>query len=71
MYCEYCTQCGASAGNTKFAKGCSNFKHKTIKLHNESIKHRLCRDACMEWGKAPLDADFKQQEAASRASEMT
>lgn len=48
MYCEYCTQCGASAGNTKFAKGCSNFKHKTIKLHNESIKHRLCRDACME-----------------------
>lgn len=39
MHCVYCIECGASAGNTKFATRCSNFKHETIKLHSESIKH--------------------------------
>lgn len=42
MYCVYCTRCGASAGKTKLAKGCSNFKHESIKLHNESMTLQRC-----------------------------
>lgn len=47
-WCVYCRTCGPSvAGKTHFVNGSTQFKVQSLKLHNESQKHKTCRDRCI------------------------
>lgn len=68
MHCVYCQECGQNmAGKSAFVSG-STFRIETLKKHNMSKKHTICRDKCVE-KVAPLPAAFQRQVVAIRSSE--
>lgn len=70
MHCVYCKFCGPSiAGLSKFVTASKQFKHESLKLHNESMKHAKCRDRYISRDAAALPTAFRRQDLANRASE--
>ena len=49
MHCIYCRECGQiMAGNTAFVGEATAFRIETLKKHNMSKKHTICRDKCVD-----------------------
>ena len=70
MHCIYCKECSKTlAGSSDFAISSKTFRIETLKKHNKSRKHILCRDRCIA-GKATLPASFQRQAATNRTSEQ-
>ena len=69
MHCIYCRECGQiMAGNTAFVGEATAFRIETLKKHNMSKKHTICRDKCVD-KVAPLPAAFQRQAVVIRSSE--
>jgi len=45
MTCKFCKTFPSMAGNSDFLKGCKPVKKENLKIHSESQKHKVCRDA--------------------------
>lgn len=71
MNCECCSRYPRAVGNKKFANsaGKSQFKHDTLAKHNQSLKHRVCRDTLLNEKATPLSAAFRRQEAVHHAAD--
>ncbi|KAL7405852.1 hypothetical protein ABVT39_008619 [Epinephelus coioides] len=70
MSCMSCSQCGPKfAGKTKFANSTTHFKHEMLVKHNNSIRHKLCRDRCNDGAKALLHTLFKRQASKNKSAE--
>ncbi|KAK7877196.1 hypothetical protein WMY93_032098 [Mugilogobius chulae] len=72
MNCYYCHKFGPTyAGNTKFAADCgtAQFKHDTLSKHNNSLKHKQCRDLHISRSQSPLQAAFRRQEQITHSAE--
>ena len=70
MVCLYCRTCGRSvAGRTHFVNGSTQFKVQSLKLHNESQKHKTCRDRCITWSSQPLPTSFNRIDESNRSAE--
>lgn len=72
MHCIYCRECSKSmpgSGSSDFAVSSTTFRIETLKKHNKSKKHILCRDRCVAGKAAPLPAAFQRQAVANKTSE--
>lgn len=70
MFCIYCKKCGPTvAGRTNFVQGNKQFKLQSIKLHNDSVKHKTCRDQCITRKAQPLPTSFHRTEESNRSAE--
>ena len=70
MVCVYCRTCGPSvAGRTHFVNGSTQFKVQSLKLHNESQKHKTCRDRCITRSSQPLPTSFNRIDESNRSAE--
>ena len=71
MHCIYCKECSKTlAGSSDFAISSKTFRIETLKKHNKSRKHILCRDRCIAGKATPLPASFQRQAAANRTTEQ-
>lgn len=62
MHCIYCKECSQSmTENSAFAVRALTFQIETLKKHNVSKKHVLCRDRCTAGRATPLPAAFQCQ----------
>lgn len=70
MFCIYCRKCGPTvAGRTNLTKGTKQFKLQTLKLHNESVKHKTCRDQCITRQAQPLPTSFHRTAESNRLAD--
>ena len=57
------------AGRTHFVNGSTQFKVQSLKLHNESQKHKTCRDRCITRSSQPLPTSFNRIDESNRSAE--
>ena len=70
MVCVYCRTCGPSvADRTHFVNGSTQFKVQSLKLHNESQKHKTCRDRCITRSSQSLPTSFNRIDETNRSAE--
>lgn len=71
MNCECCSRYPRTAGKMNFADsaGTLQLKHNTLVKHNQSLKHRVCRDMLLNEKATPLLAAFRRQEAVNHAAD--
>ena len=50
-------------------KGSTQFKVQSLKLHNESQKHKTCRDRCITRSSQPLPTSFNRIDESNRSAE--